>query len=123
VKSPRLSVPGEYVGFSHDQSYPKEPSLPDSIIANVDPINNEDSLDNTLLECYFGIKEGVMNNPKAKQDNLNRLFTQILKIDEDGKDFLKKIVTQAGNNRSFVGMPDPIKEPPDENRLKTGVEP
>jgi hypothetical protein len=66
---------------------------------------------------------GFMDNPMVRQDKLNRLYAQILKIDEDGKDFLTNIVTQAVAKRSFMAMPAPIKEPPDENRLKTGVEP
>jgi hypothetical protein len=51
----------------------------------------------------------------AKQDKLNRLYAQILKIDEDGKDFLTNILTKAGANRSFAGMPVSIRELADEN--------
>jgi hypothetical protein len=65
-----------------------------------------------------------MNDPIAKQDKLNRLYAQILKMDEDGKVFLKKIVTQAGANHGFPGTPATMGvDMPDENRPKTGVEP
>ena len=63
---------------------------------------------------------GVMNDPIAKQDKLNRLYAQILKMDEDGKVFLKKIVAQAEANRD---MPVAIGDLPDENGSKTGIEP
>jgi hypothetical protein len=54
---------------------------------------------------------------------LNRLYAQILKIDEDGKDFLTNIVTQAVDNRRFSGISASIRDLPDENRPKTVIEP
>jgi hypothetical protein len=60
-----------------------------------------------------------MINPVAKQDKLNRLYAQILNIDEDGKDFLEKIVTEAAASRNFP----PVKRLPGENRPKTEIEP
>jgi hypothetical protein len=58
-----------------------------------------------------------MNDPKTKQDNLNRLYSQILRIDEDGKDFLKNLVTQAaGANREIPMMSD-------EKGSKAGIKP
>jgi protein involved in polysaccharide export with SLBB domain len=44
----------------------------------------------------------AMNDPREKQDKLNRLYSPILKIDEDGKDFLKKVVAQTVIKRSFA---------------------
>ncbi|GHV32110.1 hypothetical protein AGMMS4952_21940 [Spirochaetia bacterium] len=64
-----------------------------------------------------------MNDLMAKQDKLNRLYAQILKMDEDGKDFLKTIVTQAGANQGFPGMPTLIRDRPDGKGAKAGVEP
>jgi hypothetical protein len=64
-----------------------------------------------------------MNDPLARQKKLNRLYAQILKIDEDGKDFLKNILTQATAARSSAGMPSSIKDPPDEIKPKVGLEP
>ncbi|GHV39497.1 hypothetical protein AGMMS49546_11650 [Spirochaetia bacterium] len=65
-----------------------------------------------------------MSDPIASQDKLNRLYAQILKIDEDGKVFLKKIVTQAGANLGFPGMPASTGvDLPEKNKPKTGVEP
>jgi hypothetical protein len=42
-----------------------------------------------------------MNDCIAKQDKLDRLYGQILKIDEDGKDFLKAIIIQAEVNQVY----------------------
>ncbi|GHV93615.1 hypothetical protein AGMMS50268_41180 [Spirochaetia bacterium] len=65
-----------------------------------------------------------MSDPIASQDKLNRLYAQILKIDEDGKVFLKKIVTQAGANLGFLGMPASIGvDLTEKNKPKTGLEP
>jgi hypothetical protein len=64
-----------------------------------------------------------MDEPMAKQDKLNRLYAQILKIDEDGKDFLQNIVTGAAARRDFAVMAASMGDSPDENRPKTGVEP
>jgi hypothetical protein len=80
-------------------------------------------LDNAPFEVYYVPKGDIMNEPMAKQDNLNRLYAQILKIDEDGKDFLQNIVTGAAASRGFAGMAASAGDMPDENRPKTGVEP
>jgi hypothetical protein len=52
----------------------------------------------------------------TKQDNLNRLYAQILKIDECGKDFLEKIVTETAAKRGYTVMSPPAKEFSGENR-------
>jgi hypothetical protein len=64
-----------------------------------------------------------MSDPVTRQENLNRLYAQILKIDEDGKDFLTNIVTQAVANRGFPGMVVPIGGLVDKKGTKAGIEP
>ncbi|GHV84296.1 hypothetical protein AGMMS50212_16360 [Spirochaetia bacterium] len=64
-----------------------------------------------------------MGDPRAKQERLNRLYAQILQIDEDGKDFLKNIVTQTWANRNFTVMSASIRDVPDETGFKAGVKP
>jgi hypothetical protein len=62
-----------------------------------------------------------MDDFTAKQVNLNRLYAQILKLDEDGKDFLINVVTQAAVKRGFMGMPYPVKGLSGEGKVEMGI--
>ncbi|GHT94956.1 hypothetical protein FACS1894141_2660 [Spirochaetia bacterium] len=59
----------------------------------------------------------------TKQDKLNHLYAKILKIDENGKDFLINIITQMAATRGFIGAPAALGDMSDKNEPKTRIAP